>query len=94
MVIMTIAEFIVILLWTWLFQLAYGKLFPPRKMLLISGDRSDYHLLEKINARDDKYEICKVVNYRRGIDKLKAEIQKWVIGCIHQVSNGQKQNSS
>ena len=77
MVIMTIAEFIVILLWTWLFQLAYGKLFPPRKMLLISGDRSDYHLLEKINARDDKYEICKVVNYRRGIDKLKAEIQKY-----------------
>lgn len=77
MVIMTIAEFIVILLWTWLFQLAYGKLFPPRKMLLISGERSDYHLLEKINARDDKYEICKVVNYRRGIDKLKAEIQKY-----------------
>ena len=77
MVIMTIAEFIVILLWTWLFQLAYGKLYPPRKMLLISGERSDYHLLEKINARDDKYEICKVVNYRRGIDKLKAEIQKY-----------------
>lgn len=77
MVIMTIVEFVVILLWTWLFQLAYGKLFPPRKMLLISGDRSDYHLLEKINARDDKYEICKVVNYRRGIDKLKAEIQKY-----------------
>lgn len=77
MVIMTIAEFIVILLWTWLFQLAYGKLFPPRKMLLISGERSDYHLLEKINARDDKYEICKVVNYRRGIDKLKAEIKKY-----------------
>ena len=77
MVIMTIVEVVVILLWTWLFQLAYGKLFPPRKMLLISGDRSDYHLLEKINARDDKYEICKVVNYRRGIDKLKAEIQKY-----------------
>jgi len=75
--IMTIIEFAVILLWTWLFQLLYGKLFPPRKMLLISGERSDYHLLEKINARDDKYEICKVVNYRRGIDKLKTEIQRY-----------------
>lgn len=75
--IMTIIEFAVILLWTWLFQLLYGRLFPPRKMLLISGERSDYHLLEKINARDDKYEICKVVNYRRGIDKLKTEIQRY-----------------
>lgn len=38
-----------------------------KNVALISGDRSDYHLLEKINARDDKYEICKVVNYRRGL---------------------------
>lgn len=76
-IIMSLAEFALILLWTLVFQIVYSKLFPPKKMLLISGDRSDYHLLEKINARDDKYEICKVVNYRRGIESLKKEIEKY-----------------
>lgn len=85
LVVMNLAEFGLILLWTMVFQLVYGKIFPPRKMLLISGERSDYHLLEKINARDDKYEICKVVNYRRGVESLKKEIDKYdavIIGDI------------
>ena len=34
-------------------------------MLLISGDHSDYHLIEKMNAREDKYIISQIVLLRR-----------------------------
>lgn len=74
-----------IMAWTTIFQCAYSKMFPPRKMLLITGDRSDYHLMDKINSRDDKYTIEKTVNYRRGIDRLILDIEKYdgvIIGDV------------
>lgn len=77
LVILLIVESIAIVVWTTVFQALYSWMFPPRRMLLISGDRSDYHLMEKINARDDKYTIEKVVNYRRGMDRLIPEIKRY-----------------
>lgn len=72
-----IIEALLITVWTTAFQWIYSGIFPPRKMLLITGDRSDYHLMDKINAREDKYVIEKTVNYRRGIERLIPEIQKY-----------------
>lgn len=72
-----VAEALVALVWTTAFQWIYSGMFPPRRMLLITGDRSDYHLRDKINARDDKYIIEKTVNYRRGMERLIPEIQKY-----------------
>lgn len=66
-----------ITLWTLVFQCIYSHIFPPRKMLLVSGDHSDYHLLEKMNEREDKYIICKIISYRKGMDAITAEIRKF-----------------
>ncbi len=71
---MTILDFVIILCWTLVYQWIYAKIFPPRKMLLISGKRSDYHLMEKINSREDKYEICRIINVEMGIPLLQKEI--------------------
>lgn len=71
-----IVQGVVVVIWTTAFQWIYSSLFPPRRMLLITGDRSDYHLREKIDARDDKYIIEKTVNYRRGMERLIPDIQK------------------
>lgn len=67
---MTVADVLIVWCWTMLFQLLYANAFPPRRMLLISGERSDYHLIEKINARDDKYMICETINYHMGKEAL------------------------
>lgn len=82
---MTGLDFLVIVVWTLIYQWFYRKIFPPRKMLLISGGRSDYHLAEKINSREDKYEICRTINIQQGILFLKQEILKYdgvIIGDI------------
>ena len=82
---MTAMDFLAILIWTLIYQWMYDKMFPPRKMLLISGNRSDYHLIEKINSREDKYEICKIINVVSGITYLQQEILKYdgvIIGDI------------
>ena len=82
---MTGLDFLVIVVWTLIYQWFYRKIFPPRKMLLISGGRSDYHLAEKINSREDKYEICRTINIQQGILFLQQEILKYdgvIIGDI------------
>lgn len=82
---MTLMDFFVIVSWTLIYQWIYGKLFPPRKMLLISGKRSDYHLVEKINSREDKYEICKIINIEAGVPFLQQKMLKYdgvIIGDI------------
>ncbi|MGP8314969.1 sugar transferase [Enterocloster aldenensis] len=74
--IMSFIQGIAIILWTLGFQRFYSWIYPPRKMLLITGGRSDYHLLEKMNTREDKYEIKEIINYKEGfstyIDRLMA----------------------
>gem|GEM_PF-2530449 len=74
MLIMSLCDMAFMITWTILFHTFYKSTFPPRKMLLISGDKSDYHLLEKMNARDDKYQICKLIDYREGVEKIQAHI--------------------
>lgn len=75
LVIMTVADAVWIAIWTLIFQKIYVHLFPPRRMLLVSGNRSDYHLMEKMNTREDKYEIRDTMNYRKGFDLFKEKIE-------------------
>lgn len=77
LILLLIADAVLISCWTVFFQWFYCKIFPPRKMLLISGGHSDYHLMEKMNAREDKYEICKIISYRVGMEKLIKEMAKY-----------------
>lgn len=71
LLVMTAADILIIVLWTIFFQKLYQWLFPPRKLLLVSGNRSDYHLIEKINTREDKYEIIDTINYKQGFELFK-----------------------
>lgn len=75
LLVMTAADILIIVLWTLIFQKLYIWLFPPRKLLLVSGNRSDYHLIEKINTREDKYEIIDTMNYKKGFESFKAKVQ-------------------
>lgn len=68
MVVMTLVDILVIVIWTLIFQKIYIGIYPPRRLLLITGDRADYHLLEKMNMREDKYEINDMISYRQGFD--------------------------
>lgn len=71
---MTVTEILFIVLWTLLFQMIYLGLFPPKKMIFIEGDRDDYHLIDKMKTRNDKYQICEVISYKCGIEKIKKRI--------------------
>lgn len=74
-ILMTFADAAAIVLWTLIFEKLYSWMYPPRRMLLVAGDRSDYHLLEKMNTREDKYEIRDVISYRKGFEKFTEKVR-------------------
>ena len=72
--------------WTYLTNFIYYRLYPPRKMLFIYGDSSIEEIYSKISSRSEKYEIVKCMNYKVGEDTLKKEIQKYEAVLLHDLS--------
>ena len=46
------------IVWTYLTNYMYYRIYPPRKMLLIYGDSSIDEIYSKISSRNEKYEIA------------------------------------
>jgi len=82
---LTFFQSIIVALWASIFQRVYGMIFPPRKMILLCGERPAFGLKNKMNAREDKYNICEVLNIECGLDVIYEKIDCYdgvIIGDI------------
>jgi len=48
----------------------YRSIFPPRKLLLIYGDRPAENLLDKFESRQDKYVVTRTIHIKEGFNKI------------------------
>ncbi|MDO4265802.1 MAG: sugar transferase [Eubacteriales bacterium] len=74
---MELADAVVIVLWCLAFQKVYETLFPPRRMMLVYGERPAFHLMDKINSRDDKYILEGAMNISNGVQRILQEALKY-----------------
>lgn len=75
-----------------LFQWLFSIWFPPRQMILVYGERPAFGLKNKINTREDKYNICAMVDIRKGLDYVQQQIQGYdavIIGDISSIERNQ-----
>ncbi len=70
---MVILQALWIMVWTNIAGFIYKSVFPPRKLLLVHGDRPIDAILEKFASRKDKFEISKCMNISAGVDAVNAE---------------------
>lgn len=75
MIWMTIEQLIFFALWDYLTNLAYRKIFPPRRLLLVHGDRPIEDILNKFASRQDKYRVERCMNMREGYDAIRDAIE-------------------
>ncbi|MBO5564192.1 MAG: exopolysaccharide biosynthesis polyprenyl glycosylphosphotransferase [Lachnospiraceae bacterium] len=78
---MTILQILVSILWVKISDLVYKKVFPPRRLLLLHGDKPIEGILHKFASRPDKYRIEKTMDIREGIEKVK-EVMKEEEGIV------------
>ena len=75
-VLMTAMQAALICLWTYLANLAYQKVYPPRRMLLIyGGDNLARKLIQKMSSRSEKYCIDQAVSEDAGYDAIISTLQ-------------------
>jgi exopolysaccharide biosynthesis polyprenyl glycosylphosphotransferase len=74
---MTLGEIAFIVPWVILVRKGYQHLYPPRQMLVVYGDYSPDDLIDKINTRKDKYNICASISYRIGYAQLYPMIKQY-----------------
>ena len=72
----TVLQLLISTLWVNLCDRIYRRVFPPRKMLLVHGERDIKDILRKFETRQDKYRIVKCVDVREGLWRLEEEIDK------------------
>lgn len=79
---MTFYQIAGVSIWTAVAHWIILKIFVPRKLLLIHGDRPIEDILRKFASRKDKYDIQKCVNVREGRLKIAEEIGKGYDGVV------------
>lgn len=60
--------------WVYVCNMLYRKVFPPREILLVHGERPINDIVAKFDSRKDKYRINRCMNISEGMDKIEKEI--------------------
>ena len=77
LVLIGIGSIVVGIAWVFLSDAIYLKLYPPKKMLIIHGERKPGEFVEKLSKRSDKYQVNGVINTEVGSKEIKKEIRKY-----------------
>ncbi len=80
---MTLAQIPVVVLWAYVSNRIYFRLYPPREMILVYGSKSAVNLVYKMSLRYDKYRICTAINADDGLDAVLEKVRQYrcVIIC-------------
>lgn len=71
---MTCVDLVVTIIWVLLSRWIYVKLYPPRKLLLVTGRYNSDQLIRKFATREDKYAIEETISYLEDLETIKERI--------------------
>lgn len=77
MLYMTCIDLVIVAIWVVSMRWIYAHIYPPRKMLLIYGEKNPKDLIKKISSRQDKYNICEIIHLSRGEEAIKKKIEEY-----------------
>ena len=75
-IMMLTEQVITVIIYTNIANKIYRSIFPPRKLMLIHGERPIEDIYNKFGSRPDKYRIEKTLAMREGMDRVCHEIAK------------------
>ncbi len=74
---LTAIEIGIALCWSIFSTLLLKKLYPPRRMIIVYGNRNMESLINKMSRRQDKYHICASVSCDEDIEHIKQQILRY-----------------
>lgn len=74
---LTVVSFIIIVIWANLSIRLFQSLYPPRKVLLIYGERPVSVFMDKMNDRTDRFFIGEAIHISQGMEKIQETIREY-----------------
>ena len=68
--IMLAEQLVAVIIYTNIANRIYHSIFPPRKLLLVHGDRPISDIVGKFESRKDKYSVGTCIHIREGVDTI------------------------
>ena len=83
LLVLTLADWVLIVCWSLLFNHLYFWLYPPRQLVIVYGSKHAADLVLKMSARVDKYMVCESLDVSIGYEQIIKELQQFdgVILC-------------
>lgn len=60
--------------WVILARQMYVHIYPPRKVIIIYGNYPLEGFLKKLDSRQDRYEVCEILNYQKGFERICSDV--------------------
>lgn len=70
LLVMTAVDLLLVMLWALAFKKVYAAMFPRRRLLLVFDRAPMSQLMNRIDTRDDKYEIAEQLPLSTGIERI------------------------
>lgn len=80
-------QIVFIIITVYLIGKVYYKIFPPYQVLVVYGNESIVDFEEKLKTREDKFQICTMMNVEDGIEKIEAEVAKHTAVMLWDIPN-------
>ncbi|MBQ9200060.1 MAG: exopolysaccharide biosynthesis polyprenyl glycosylphosphotransferase [Lachnospiraceae bacterium] len=61
-------------LWVILVRQIYIHIYSPRRVILIYGNYPPEAFLKKLDMRQDRYEVCEILNYQKGFERICSDV--------------------
>ena len=74
---MTAVDIVVMIVWVFFSRWIYVKIYPPRKLLLVTGRYSSDKLIRNFSTREDKYAIQETISYQEDMEVIKERILQY-----------------
>lgn len=85
MIYLTAFEFCILVLWVYVFSALFARLYPPRKMIIVYGNKNAADLIRKMGKRGDKYVICEAVSCEESFEEITARIDEYEAVIINDI---------
>lgn len=83
--VMTVVDLMIVMIWALAFKKVYLALFPRKRLLLVYGKNPMFHLMNRMDTREDKYEVVLTVPIDNGIERIIKQAESYdgvIIGDI------------
>lgn len=77
LIIMSCIEYVIISIWSAVSTYLYRRIYPPKRVLLVYGERPFSSLMNKIHSREDRFKVCETVHISEGVDKIGKKIEQY-----------------